>query len=69
MTKMDKASTFVGDTITPVKKPKTRAQKIAEYRRVHKYEYEKACSDAQCTCTPTRAQMLIIDNYQSPPID
>jgi hypothetical protein len=69
MTKVDPKSAFEGDTITPVEKPKSRAQKVAEYRVAHRAEYERTCHDAQCTCTPTRAQMLIMDNYQSPPID
>lgn len=69
MTKIDKSSAFEGDTITKVEKPKTRTQKIKEYRMAHQEEYAKACHESQCTCTPTRAQMLIMDNYQSPPVD
>jgi hypothetical protein len=69
MTKIDKASTFVGDTITPVEKPKTRTQKIAEYRKAHEAEYKRACENERCTCTPTRAEMLIMENYNHPPID
>jgi hypothetical protein len=68
MTKIDKASTFVGDTITPVEKPKTRAQKIAEWRKAHQAQYKQACDD-NCTCTPTRAQMLLMDQWNNPPVD
>jgi hypothetical protein len=69
MTKVDPKSAFEGDTITPIEKPKSREEKIAEYRKAHQAEYRRACDDAQCTCTPTRAQMLIMQNYERPPID
>lgn len=55
-----------GDTI---QKPPSREQKIEAYQKEHYAEYRAACDDAQCTCSPTKAQMLIINNYQSPPID
>lgn len=68
MTKI-KQSDFAVETATPVERPKTRAQKIAEYRAAHHAEWRKACDNAQCTCTPTRAEMLIMNNYDNPPID
>ena len=60
---------FDVDTATKIEKPKTRAQKIDEWRAIHAAEYNKTCYDAQCTCTPTRAQSLIIEAYHNPPID
>ena len=69
MTKVDPKSAFEGDTITPIEKPKSREEKVKDYRAAHAAEYRKACDDAQCTCTPTRAQMLIMQNYERPPID
>jgi hypothetical protein len=69
MTKIDTKSAFEGDTITPIEKPKTRDEKILEYRAAHQAEYSKACHDSQCTCTPTRAQMLIMQRYEKPPVD
>lgn len=68
MTKMDQMSIFEGET-TPLEKPKSREEKIQEYRTAHASEYRKACDDAQCTCTPTKAQMLIMQSYESPPVD
>ena len=69
MTRLEPKSAFEGDTITPIEKPKTRQQKIAEYRAAHKAEYQRACESERCTCTPTRAEMLIMENYNNPPID
>ena len=68
MTKQDKMSAFETDT-TSIEKPKTRDQKIAEYRAAHEVEYQNACHEERCTCSPTRAQMLIMENYNHPPID
>jgi hypothetical protein len=68
MTKMDQMSIFEGDT-TPLEKPKSREEKVAEYRAAHRAEYERACNNERCTCTPTRAEMLIMENYNHPPID
>jgi hypothetical protein len=68
MTKINQAD-FAENTATKIERPKTRAQKLAEWRHAHYSEYKKACDDAQCTCTPTRAQMLIMNQYDSPPID
>ena len=47
----------------------TRAQRIAAWRKANEADYNKACHEAHCTCTPTRAQMLIMDNWRSPPVD
>jgi hypothetical protein len=68
MTKMDTMSAFEGTT-TAIEKPKTRDQKIAEYRAAHQAEYERACNNERCTCTPTRAEMLTMERYNHPPID
>jgi hypothetical protein len=62
-------ATMGGDTTTTIEKPKTRHEKIEEYRSAHEAEYRTACRDSQCTCTPTRAQMLIMQNYENPPVD
>jgi hypothetical protein len=69
MAKIDTKSAFEGDTITPIEKPKTREEKVEAYRKLHRGEYIRACDNAQCTCTPTRAEMLIMNNYKNPPID
>jgi hypothetical protein len=69
MTKIDTQSVFEGDTITKIEKPKTRSQQITEWRMAHQKEYENACHEANCTCTPTRAQALIMEQYNHPPID
>jgi len=65
----DEMSTSAGGETTTIEKPKTRAEKIAEWRAINQKQYENACHEANCTCTPTRAQILIIDNYNIPPID
>jgi hypothetical protein len=50
------------------KKPLTRAQRLAAWRKENRPAYEKAC-DAHCTCTPSRAQMLLIHQWAYPPLD
>ena len=65
----DEATATMGGEASTIEKSKTRQQKIDEYRAVHRAEYVKACDDSDCTCTPTRAQMLIMNNYDCPPID
>jgi hypothetical protein len=62
MTKIDNMSTFAGDTITPLEVPKTLAQKREEWLKQNQAAYKKAC-DANCTCTPSRADMLLIQQY------
>jgi hypothetical protein len=52
----------------PITKPKSRAEKQEEWRKAHHAEYKRACDD-NCTCTPTRAQMLMIDQWDNPPVD
>jgi hypothetical protein len=68
MTKI-KQSDFVGDTITKVKKPKTMAQKLKEFRVANEEAY-KSARYACCECAPSRAQILLIDKYDGlVPID
>lgn len=45
-------------------KVKTRAQKLTEWRKANQAAYKKACDD-NCTCTPTRAQMLLIQQWDN----
>jgi hypothetical protein len=62
-------ATLVGDPIeSPITKPLTRAQRAAAWRKARACEYTEA-RDAQCTCTPTRAQMLLLTQWEHPPID
>jgi hypothetical protein len=68
MNKLTQAD-FDVDTATKIEKPKTRQEKVDEYRKTHYAAYARACESEQCTCTPTRAEMLIMDNYRNPPID
>ena len=65
MTKMDQMSIFEGEIITEASIPKhpTRAEKVAEWKKANASAYRKACDD-NCTCTPTRAQMLLIQQYE-----
>lgn len=64
-------ATLVGDPVeSPVKtkKPPSRAQRIAKWRKENKAAYQSAC-DAHCVCSPTRAQLLLINQWNSPPVD
>jgi hypothetical protein len=49
-------------------KPLTRAQRLVAWRKANEAAYVKAC-DAHCTCTPSRAQMLLIQKWHDPQID
>jgi hypothetical protein len=60
------AGGVVGD---PIEKPKSRAERITEYRKAHASEYRSACDSAQCRCSPTKAELLIMGQYENPPID
>jgi len=54
-----------------VEKPKSRAEKVQAWKAVNHATYEVA-RQACCTCTPTRAQMLLVQQYEgdvSPPVD
>lgn len=50
------------------KKPPTRAQKIVAWRAENAVAHMRAC-ESHCTCTPTRAEMLLIQQWDCPPID
>ena len=66
-----KTATLVGDPIdapSNVNPPKTRAERIADWRKENEVAYKAACS-AVCLCSPTRAQMLLRDQWESPPVD
>lgn len=52
-----------------IKAPPTRAQKIAAWRKENEKAYKQACFEHTCTCTPTRAQMLLLQQWSNPPID
>jgi len=51
-----------------IKKP-SRDDRIAAWRKEHEAAYQAACRDSQCTCTPSKAQALLMQNYERPPID
>lgn len=66
----DEATTGLGGEVKekPAAKPKTRAQKVKDWQKENHAAYKQACED-HCTCTPSRAQMLLIHQWDSPPID
>ena len=67
----DEAPTgFGGEVKEPVTKtkPKTRAQKVAEWQAANAPAYKAACA-SHCTCTPSRADMLLMDQWHNPPVD
>jgi hypothetical protein len=63
-------ATLVGDPIdSPIAKPPSREQRIEAWRKEHEAAYKSACDHEQCTCTPTRAEALLISQWHNPPID
>lgn len=61
MTKI-KQSDFEGDTITKAEVPKTRYQKLDEWRTKNEQAYKDACY-AQCECAPSKAQLMLIQQF------
>ena len=62
-------ATLGGETKEPVAKPISRAERVAAWRDANRTAYLNACKESQCTCTPTRAQMMLMDAWESPPVD
>jgi hypothetical protein len=61
MTKI-KQSDFEGDTITKVEEPLTRYQRLYEWRKANEEAYKAACH-SECMCAPSKAEMLLIQQY------
>jgi|HubBroStandDraft_4_1064222.scaffolds.fasta_scaffold2196459_1 hypothetical protein len=51
-----------------LKKP-SRAERIEAWRKEHQAEYNRACSDSNCRCSATKAEALIMEQFNHPPID
>jgi hypothetical protein len=64
----DTSATLGGEVKERLAKPKSRAEKIADWHKENEGAYKKACADT-CTCTPTRAQILLLEQWDSPPVD
>ena len=63
-------ATLVGDPVdSPIAKPPSRAQRVEAWRKEHRAEYNRACENERCTCTPTRADALLMAQFNNPPID
>lgn len=54
---------YVPVDASPISPPKTRSEKVADWKRDNQAAYESA-RRACCTCTPSRAQMLLVDQYE-----
>jgi hypothetical protein len=48
--------------VTPAKKPRTRAQRVSQWKKENKEAFE-AASRSCCMCTPSKADMLMYDRY------
>jgi hypothetical protein len=61
-------TSFGGEVIEKpkVKKP-TRAERIAAWRKENEAAYT-AAANAHACCTPTRAQMIILEQWRNPPV-
>jgi hypothetical protein len=49
-------------------KPKTRPERIADWRKENRAAYE-AARNAHVCCTPSRQQMILFDQWENPPVD
>lgn len=53
-----------GEIAEKIKKPKlTRAERVEAYQTEHYEAYRGACREAECRCSPTKAESLIIDGW------
>ena len=64
MNKLTQADFDKATSVIEKPKEKTEAEKLQEFRDANKAEYKEACDRYECTCTPTRADMLLMDKYQ-----
>jgi hypothetical protein len=67
----DEMNATTGGSTSVVEKPKSRAERIQDWKKENQAAYKEA-QNACCVCTPTRAQMLLIDQYdglETIPID
>jgi hypothetical protein len=63
-------ATIGGEVIDkPIEKPKTRAQRIEDWRKANYAAYQAAMNGPHNCCSPTRHNQMIIDQYNNPPID
>jgi hypothetical protein len=58
-----------GGEVEGLKKPLSRAERIEAWRQEHQAEYNKACADSNCRCSATKAEALIMEQFNHPPID
>jgi hypothetical protein len=65
----DATASAGGEIAATIEKPPSRAEKVKAYQKAHEAEYKSACREAECRCSPTRQESLIIDSYRNPPID
>lgn len=57
-------ATLGGEVKEPeTKTPKTRDQRIADWKNENAGHYE-AARQACCNCAPSRAQMLLVEQYE-----
>ena len=62
-------ATLGGDVKEPIAKPPSREEKVAAWRTEHEAAYKSACNNERCTCTPTRAEALLMQQWNNPPVD
>jgi hypothetical protein len=63
-------ATLIGDPVdSPITKPPSRDARIKAWRKEHEAAHRAALDYEQCTCTPTRAEMLLLSQWDNPPID
>ncbi len=64
-------ATLVGDVVdapADIAKPKSREERIEDWRKENQAAYNRAFS-ANCKCSPSKADMLMIQQWNSPPVD
>ena len=66
----DTTASAGGEVTATIEKPKlTRAERVEAWRKEHEAAYKSACDHERCTCTPSRAEALLMSQWNNPPID
>ena len=57
------AGGVLSEAMAPTAPKLTPAQEEANWRKENEAAYKAACENERCTCTPTRAEMLLMERF------
>ena len=65
----DTTASAGGEVTATIEKPPSRDDRVQAWRKEHEAAYKAACDHERCTCTPSRAEALLMSQWNNPPID